>query len=218
MQILIISATHFEVEPLLQQMNIQWNKDNHFYSAAYKNHTIDFLIAGVGMVATTYYATKHISADYKLVVNAGICGSFNKNLELGSVVHITEDCFSELGAEDGDSFLTLEQIGLNGIQKITNNSSFSNPVIDEIPKVSGITVNTTHGNEKNIEKIFSLYHPYVESMEGAAFMFVCEQEKVPYIQIRAVSNYVERRNKENWNIPLAIKKLNEKIIEILNAH
>lgn len=217
MQILIISATPFEIAPLLQQMNIEWKKDINFYSASYKNHTIDFLVAGVGMVSTTYYAAKHITANYQLVINVGICGSFNKNLEIGSVVNVTEDCFSELGAEDGDSFLTLEQIGLNGIQKITNNNSFSNTVINEIPKVSGITVNTTHGNEKNIEKVFSLFHPYVESMEGAAFMFVCEQEKVPYIQIRAISNYVELRNKENWNIPLAIKKLNEKIIELLNA-
>jgi len=217
MQILIISATHFEIEPILQQMNVQWNVHTHFYSASYKNHQIDFLVTGVGMVATTYYASKHISSTYHLAMNAGICGSFNKNIEIGTVVNIIDDCFSELGAENGEEFLTLKDIGLKGVQNITNTNLFSSTAITEIPKVSGITVNTTHGNEKSIEQVFAIFHPYVESMEGAAFMFVCEQEKIPYLQIRAVSNYVERRNKENWNIPLAIKNVNKKITEIIDA-
>jgi futalosine hydrolase len=57
----------------------------------------------------------------------------------------------------------------------------------------------------------------VESMEGAAFMFACEIEDIPYVQIRAISNYVEKRNKEGWNIPLAIENLNRKIMEIIDS-
>ena len=32
-------------------------------------------------------------------------------------------------------------------------------------------------------------------MEGAAFMYVCLMHQVPFAQIRAVSNVVERRNR-----------------------
>jgi futalosine hydrolase len=53
-------------------------------------------------------------------------------------------------------------------------------------------------------------------MEGAAFMFVCELENIPYVQIRAVSNYVEKRNREAWNIPLAIVNLNKQVFEIID--
>jgi len=35
------------------------------------------------------------------------------------------------------------------------------------------------------------------------------------VQIRSVSNYVEKRNKENWNIPLALKNLQSILIELL---
>jgi futalosine hydrolase len=54
-------------------------------------------------------------------------------------------------------------------------------------------------------------------MEGAAFLFVCENERIPYVQIRAVSNYVEKRNRDAWNIPLALSNLSLKMIEILDA-
>ena len=48
----------------------------------------------------------------------------------------------------------------------------------------------------------------VESMEGASVMMVCEKFNTPSLQIRGVSNYVEERNKKNWDIPLAISNSN----------
>jgi futalosine hydrolase len=41
-------------------------------------------------------------------------------------------------------------------------------------------------------------------------------ERIPCAQIRAVSNFIEKRNRDNWNIALAIKNLNETAIEIIN--
>jgi futalosine hydrolase len=55
-------------------------------------------------------------------------------------------------------------------------------------------------------------------MEGAAFFYVCRQLNVPCIQIRAVSNYVEKRNRDAWNIPLAIKNLNTFAVEFLKLY
>jgi futalosine hydrolase len=218
MKILIVSATTFEVAPLFGKLNTSFNDNSNFISTTHHKHTIDFLITGVGMVATSYQTTKAlIHKQYDLAINIGICGTFNKNLELGTVVNIYQDCFSELGAEDGEIFVTLEELHLKGQTAIINETTISNAVINEIPKVTGITVNTAHGNEQSIEKVFDKFHPYVESMEGAAFMFVCQNEQVPYIQIRAVSNLVEQRNKNNWNIPLAIENLNKKVLEILDA-
>lgn len=217
MKLLIVSATKFEIEPILKSMSVQPTIDNRFMSCTYKNHHVDFLIAGIGMVSTTFYLTKALSKKYDLVINAGICGSFNRNIDLGSVLNIYEDTFSELGAEDGDSFLTLAELNLQGIQTVqVTPLPFKNNSIELLPKVTGITVNTTHGKDESINTVVNKFHPYTESMEGAAFIFVCEQEKTPCIQIRAVSNYVERRNKENWNIPLAIENLTNQLIAIIN--
>jgi futalosine hydrolase len=218
MKVLIVSATTFEIEPLLSKMGASHYCTTNPIHGIYKNIEIDFLVTGIGMVATSYYTAKVLNKTYNLALNIGICGSFNNNLEIGNVVNVYEDCFSELGAEDGEEFVPLEELKLDGITKVSNiNQVFFNSVIELLPKVTGITVNTTHGNEKRIDNVFQKFHPYVESMEGAAFMFVCEQEQIPYLQIRAVSNIVERRNKNNWNIPLAIVNLNKKIVEVLDS-
>jgi futalosine hydrolase len=217
MKVLIVSATKFEIQPLLNQMETTCDLGGRLICCTYKKLEIDYLTAGIGMVSTAYYSGKVISDSYDVAINAGICGSFNRNLQIGSVVNVYEDYFSELGAEDGDQFLSLEELKLEGVTKITNLKHRNlNAVIEILPAVNGITVNTAHGNEQSIKNIFQKFHPMIESMEGAAFMFVCENENIPYVQIRAVSNFVEHRNKNAWNIPLAIENLNKKMLEILN--
>lgn len=216
MKILIVSATKFEIDPLLEKMELVCHQDGRLINCNYKNLEIVFLITGVGMTATAYYTGKVLNDTYDATFNVGICGSFNRNLEIGTVVNVYEDYFSELGSEDGESFLTLDDLKLDGVTKIQNNSGAINVEIEKLPKVNGITVNTSHGNETSIKKVVERFHPIVESMEGAAFMFACENERIPYVQIRAVSNYVEKRNKDKWNIPLAIENLNKKVVEILN--
>jgi futalosine hydrolase len=54
-------------------------------------------------------------------------------------------------------------------------------------------------------------------MEGAAFHFACLQEKIPFLQLRCISNYVEVRDKSKWNIPLAVKNLNQVLVEVVEA-
>lgn len=219
MKILIVAATKFEINPLLDELRLNTYAENSgFFKCRFKQLEVDCLITGVGMVATSYFTAKVLDESYDLAINMGICGTFNTNLEIGSVVNIYEDCLAEMGAEDGDQFLSMEQLQLETITKISNSYQGTiNTVVDLLPKVNAITVNKVHGNEKSIQETFSRFHPIVESMEGAAFMFACEQEKIPYVQIRAVSNVVEKRNRDKWNIPLAIANLNKKIIEFLDS-
>ena len=52
-------------------------------------------------------------------------------------------------------------------------------------------------------------------MEGAALHYVCLMENIPFLQLRAVSNFVGERNKANWEIGEAIHHLNEKLKSII---
>jgi futalosine hydrolase len=84
-----------------------------------------------------------------------------------------------------------------------------------LKQATAITVNTVHGNEPSIKKLADRLQPQLESMEGAAFFYACRQADVPCLQIRAVSNYVEKRNRDAWRIELAIKNLNSFAAEFL---
>ena len=215
MHLLIVSATVFEITPFLKEINAH-TEDKIFSSHTYKQNTIDVLLTGVGIAHTSFYLGKHLTDKYDLVINAGICGSFVNKVSIGDVVRIDEDCFADLGAEDNENFLSLEELNLPGTYYVTNENTFDNNIFNKLQAVKGATVNTTHGNTFSIAKFTQYSKAEVESMEGAAFLFACNQTKVSCIQIRSISNYVEKRDKGKWNIPLAISNLNTVLIAFIN--
>jgi len=78
-------------------------------------------------------------------------------------------------------------------------------------------VNTVHGNARSIALAVERFKPRVESMEGAAFMYACLINNLPFAQVRAVSNLVEPRNRDAWKLADAIRNLGETAIGILES-
>jgi len=211
MRVLVVAATELEVLSLKSQVETQKSKKD----SRLKIHDFDLLITGVGMVATAFALGKHLANhQYDLVINLGIAGSFDRSIELGEVVEIIEDSFSELGAEDDKNFITIDQMGF-GESNFKPSARLYDFGLTHIRQVTAITVNTVHGNESSIKSLTSRIQPQLESMEGAAFFYACKQVGVPCLQIRAVSNYVEKRNRDAWQIGLAIKNLNSFAAEFL---
>ena len=225
MKILIVSATYLEIEPLLLQFQLEEEINQKLRRYTYKKHEIDVLIPGVGMTCTAYWMGKTLTTKlYDVAINVGLAGSFDNNLEIGEVVNIISDQISELGAEDGESFLSLIDMDLIMDEDFTlNNGEMENTIciendfINNLPKVKAITVNTTHGDSESIKKIKDLFNPQVESMEGASFFYACLLEGITCAQVRSISNRVEKRNKDNWNIPLAVKNLCSTTLQIINT-
>lgn len=207
MKILLVSATKFEVTPLLKRLKSVSGNGN-LWSGSYGKHSLDVLVTGVGMTSTAFYLGKQLGKKYDLAVNAGVAGSFNRKIALGTVVNVVNDCFSDLGAEDGEKFLTLKEIGLPSVRRQKADGRWkSKHILSDLLQVNGITVNMVHGNTASIKKVVGKFYPDVESMEGAAFFFACQQFRTPCVQLRSISNYVERRNRKNWKLPLAVKNM-----------
>lgn len=209
MKILIVAATQPEILTTIKHvLDVNKNSEEEL-----KNIEVSFILTGVGMVNTAFTLGKLFGHKFDVVINAGVAGSY-VNHKIGTVVNVTTDCFSELGADDGDDFISLLEMGL-GESGVEVADPFKNTLIENLEVVSGNTVNTVNGNEIKIEQIKAYLSPHVETMEGAAFIQCANALKWKSIQLRAISNQVEKRNKDNWNMPLAIKNLNEFLIEFL---
>ncbi len=207
MRVLLVAATAPEIQPILSSFAEQEDK-------MVGKHLVKVLITGAGMVSTAFSLGQHLSQNsYDLAINAGIAGSFDFGIAPGEVCVVKEDTFAELGAEDGDDFLSFDSLGLG----MSSHSDIPKPGFstEGLRAVVAITVNKIHGNELSIAKAMARFNPQIESMEGASFFYACGKSGLPCIQIRAISNYVERRNRENWDIPLAVKNLNDTIINLL---
>lgn len=205
MKLLLVAATKAEINGIFDYFSLP---DEPFV----QTDSFDVLITGVGMVATAFAMGNIDKSIYNLVVNLGIAGSFDRNIPLGELVNVSDDTLAELGAEDHDDFIAINELGFG---ENTYSSTFK---LIGLPIVKGITVNKVHGNRNSIENVVKLFNPQIESMEGAAVFYACEQMKLPCLQIRTISNYVEPRNRANWEIGLAIKNLNNWAIDFVKKH
>ncbi len=212
MKTLLVVATAHEIQPLLDHYGIRSDVAG---KALPISENVNVLITGPGMINTTYSLTKKFQLlKPELILNAGIAGSFNRNISIGEVVKVEEEYFGDLGAEDDDVFLSMDEIGL-GSNKVVAGKIYYNDKLKRLRSVIGISVNKVHGCEGSIKKVSEKFSADVESMEGAAVMHFCGMEKVSYLQLRSISNYVEKRDKSKWQIPLAIKNLNEFLIDLI---
>lgn len=194
----------------------------NFITYRYGTLSVDIIVTGIGSVFTTYYLTKALDANsYELLINIGIAGSFDYFLEQGFVVNVIQDQFADLGIEENDRFYTLSEKELMNEnlypftrEILKNKGNYDIDEVDALIPVKGITVNTMVGDQQDIDRLKQKFNPEIITTEGAAFFYVCLLEKIPFLQIRAISNFVEIRKVENWNIPLALKNLTDSIIAI----
>lgn len=223
MKLLIVAATQGEISPALQYLEDNWVTTTPLRFT--KNDTeIHICITGVGMVATTYAVTKALQQPYDFALQVGVGGSFDKSIPLGELVYITSERYGDLGAEDQDSYLDIFEMGL--LQQ--DNFPFTEGKImglvtpflgdlhtEEFQWVQGLTVNTVSGNERTIALRAQKYNCQVESMEGAAFHYVCRMENMLFAQVRSISNYVIPRDKSQWRMKEAVIALNKWLIDFL---
>lgn len=218
MRLLVAAATVFELELLQQFLEQQFQKvREHHYC---RNHLeIYICITGIGMMQTTFRLTEAITAfNPHFCLQAGIAGAFSRHLPLTELVIVQEEVMGDLGVEDNGRFRDVFDIELMSanekpfINKKLINTFSDFPLKLNLPFVSALTINTVSGTEATIRSREEHYDCAVESMEGAAFHYVCLQKNIPFLQVRSISNYVEPRDKSKWKIKEAIERLNKWMI------
>ena len=220
MKILIVSATWLEVKLLADEFEFIKESTHLLRKYRFNEIEIDILITGIGTTFTAFHLTNTLrDNDYQFVINAGIAGSLSRELKIGDVVSVVSDEFADLGIEKENEFLTLFESGFmeanefpfeQGILKASDCNGLFN-----LKKVRGITTNKSHGRISSISELKSKFSAQVESMEGAVVLYVCNWFGINCCQIRAISNFVESRDLAQWNIPLALEKLDESVLEVL---
>lgn len=205
MQILVVSATSLEIAPFLS---------GDIYC--------DYLITGVGSPACLYHLGKKLQTKkYEVVVQAGIAGTFANAPKPGKCVLVKKDLFADVGVFEQASFSTLNELSLaDNNQPPYGNGWLVNghPILTSgiLPAVTAITVNLVSDHTLPLNEMFKeKYGAEIESMEGAALHYLCLQEKVPFLQLRSISNMVGERDKSNWMMKEAINHLNDNLQKLL---
>jgi futalosine hydrolase len=216
MRVIITAATVAEWMPSFLEMNT-------LYTSESQRLKVRFHQAGVGMLATAVSLTKLIAEEKPdLMIQAGIAGCFDSSMALGKVLAVSDEILGDMGVQEEGKWkdifdLKLEKSSYHPFEK----RKLPNPWLPQfnllgLPEVTAVTINEISTGAERIQQMVKKYNPVTESMEGAALHYVCREAGIPFLQIRAVSNYIGERNKSNWQIKEAIDNLNEVIIKYID--
>ena len=211
MRILIVSATQIEVDLAKEQL-----KDNY---------NISFLVTGIGILASAVTLTKYLTKNQpQLVIQVGIAGCFDQNTPLGTVVLVKEEILGDIGVEENGIWndLFLSKLSDPETPPFTKGKLVNSHLLSlnklEFPTVTAITVNEITTRPQRILQQQLIYNPQIETMEGAALHYVCNDFYVPYLQIRGLSNYVGERDKSRWKIKEAVENSNKVLLDVLKSN
>jgi futalosine hydrolase len=184
----------------------------------------EIIVTGVGGAAMSWALQKRFSTGAlpRMVIGAGIAGSYVASLIPGDVVLTRSDCFADMGVDDNGNFHSLFGANLADPDsppfsggRIYCSEELAGILAGSFRTVTGATVNMTSGSQAVIDRIRKAWDPDIETMEGAWLAYACAVSGVPWISVRAVSNMVEPRNPRNWDIPLALRRLRESMIQVV---
>lgn len=212
MNCLVIAATPMEIKPFLEWLSNEKNTP--------KGMEIDVLITGIGLTATTYTLQKQLHFKRPdIVIQAGVGGSFDKAIPLGKVLAVKKETIADQSVVELDKLKTLFDLELVPADLFPYKNRWLNNDSEilrklRVPKVTGISVNEITTDARKVRWYQKQFSPVVESMEGAALHYVCLMEKIPFLQLRSISNYIAERNKKNWNMQQSIVNLNKVLIQL----
>ncbi len=217
MRVIITAATHGEWMPSFQKINPKYVSNN-------KKFSVGFHESGIGMLASSVSLMKmFVQETPTLIIQVGIAGCFDKKIPLGKVFAVKDDFAGDMGVMENKVWKELFDMKFDKPNDPPyEKKSLPNPWLTQynllhLPTKKSVTVNTITTEKNKIELFNGRYKAVLESMEGASLHFIGRDLTIPFMQIRAVSNYVGERDKSKWKMQEAIYNLNETLLAYLDA-
>lgn len=188
--------------------------------------------AGVGKVnaaaATAVLIERH---QPRLVINTGCAGAYpGRGLAIGDLAVASAEILGDEGALTSQGWLGLREMKLpclvQGTRRYYNEIPLSWHVSERavqladycgIPLARGrfVTLSTCSGTPLKGEELVHRFGALAENMEGGAVALVCLRYGIDCLEIRGISNLVEERNLENWDIPRAVEAAQRFVLKYL---
>lgn len=235
--LLILTATAYEQQRLcdsLQETATQSIGHRTWVRGMIGIRPVVLIETGIGSVNTAQALTvalQEISPEF--VLQIGIGGAYlSSGLDKGDLALATEENYGDLGVITSAGWSPADEIGIPVLS--TDRDYYNTYPLDpalvaraqHILEQSGecamqgpfVTVQQCTGREDIGNELAARFNAMCENMEGAAAAHVCTLYAVPFLELRAISNLVEDRNKDAWDIPGAVQRVQiaaQKFIEAL---
>jgi futalosine hydrolase len=177
---------------------------------------VEVVVAGVGPAAAAAGASRALAGGrHDLVLCAGIGGGFAP-LGPGDIAVAASIVFADLGAETADGFVPVSELGF-GSERYDVAPRLSVELADRTGGHLGtiLTVATVTGTAATAAALSGRFPDAIaEGMEGAGVAAAATAHGVPFAEIRAISNLIGPRDRDAWEIPLALESLGRAVAAV----
>lgn len=239
--ILIIAAVEQEMEFIQSSM-----QKIRTISAGYRNltegnfsdHHLRLLISGPGIMNAIQATTACIEMERpSLIIQTGSGGAFPQSgLKPGDIGIASEEFDAQLGIEDESGGIAPKELPFPVLVKDgrTYKNRYKCPrelgdqaetILKTVMEDRGIgvrkgpfvTVSTITATDRTATDLYSHHGAIMESMEGCGIAYLALLYDIPFLEIRAASNMVGKRNRSAWDLPLACERSNEAVMAFLQS-
>ncbi len=208
--ILAVTATQMELSPFLAVMG---ESDDRWKS----------LISGVGPMETAVRLGRYLyenSSQIHGIVQFGIGGAYiqpdpDDQAPMLAVCLAEREVLGDLGVTYQDKFEYFShELGGRTAFSLDNSLLHRSRKVfadNHIQTLSGtfITVNSVSGTASRGELLRKSWDGLCENMEGAAAARLCHELNIPLVELRVISNMVEDRDVQKWQLQQACVRAGE---------
>jgi futalosine hydrolase len=202
-----------------------------FSAGAVSGNRVVFGISGMGKTNAAHTVTVLIEKfSPSCILNFGIGGAYpSSGLKVGDIAVAEKEVYADEGVLLKDGIHSLEMMGIP-LLRVRGRKYFNEFPADKrlsrlALKAAGahcksgvfLTVSACTGTRKRAGELVAKFSPLCENMEGAAIAHICRLYGIPFVEIRGISNIVEDRNKEKWDIKLAAENCQKTVWHFLKA-
>ena len=182
---------------------------------------------GIGNVNAAHALTCQLEGHLPdLVIQFGIGGAYvPTGLPIQSVVLATEEIYGDVGVVTPEGWKPADEIGIplvHGNPPHFNRFPLDSQLVATAAEICGVrcgtfvTVSQCSGVQAVGDALHARFNALCESMEGAAAAHICTLYDIPFIEVRGISNLVEDRQLDQWDIPGAADAAQSALIKIIS--
>ena len=205
---LVTAATVFEMEA--------------FSRACSSSVSCEQLITGIGPVEAAVQAAVYLAqtaTSFQGVINLGVGGAYCRDQGGAGLLDIClaeREVLGDLGICYGDAVEPLRVESLTILDSFSLDSNLLTQAEtllrnSDVAYKRGpfVTVSCVSGSRQRGVLLARQHQALCENMEGAAVARVCQQFALPLLELRCISNLVEDRNLQNWQLKKACTRCGE---------
>ena len=185
------------------------------------------LHTGIGSVNAAHVLTCQLEGQLPdLVIQFGIGGAYvPTGLPIRSVVLATAEIYGDVGVITPEGWKPADEIGIplvHGDPPHFNRFPLDSQLVSTAAEICGgtcgpfVTVSQCSGVQAVGDALHARFNALCESMEGAAAAHICTLYNVPFLEVRGISNLVEDRQLDRWDIPGAADAAQSALIQIIS--